>query len=128
MSEEATNETTLKPTPIQEWRQKRQFGEEVICPSGLTLRARRYSLLDLFSNDLVPQEMEHLLLELIQNPSPQAIFANFNKFSPIIDLTLGKAIIDPPLADEPDDTHLALSELTTMDKMSLFSWLNNIEV
>ena len=122
------NSTSIQPTPVQEWRRRQREGEAIIVPSGLEIRVRRYSLLDLFTNSLVPKELEDQLLEVIQNPNPAVILANFAKFSPLIDLTLGHAIIDPPLATEPDDDHLSLGELTTMDKMSLFNWVNSIKV
>jgi hypothetical protein len=105
------------------WRAGRT--ETLILPSGLTVTVRRVTLLDLASSGQVPMPLMGMVDRLInEGRAADLDMAQLPQFIGLIDATITLALIDPPVADAPDDEHLGINELPTMDKIAIFNWLN----
>ena len=109
---------------LQQWREQR--GEPVTLPTGLEVRVQQFNLLDVAMEGEIPAPLVTLVGELLEGKDVSVDVEDFQKIGPLLNQVAKKAIIDPPVADEPDDTHLGLSELTAMDKFFVFEKVNDI--
>lgn len=112
---------------LRAWRLSREA--ELELPSGLTVRVRRVSLQDLAAGGMIPAPLVDVVQRLIDDTrSGQMIQPNVKQLAelgPILNVVARAAVIEPALADTPDDEHLGLSELTIEDKADIFRWANS---
>ena len=96
-----------KAERLAAWRGPRT--EELTLPSGLTVTVRRVTLLDVVADGQLPKPLLGMVDEIQKAGKVQFAVSELAQYMPLIDATVGQAIVDPPLAAEPDDEHLALS-------------------
>lgn len=113
-----------EPTALAAWRAQR-LAEETL-PSGLPVALRRnVRLIDLavrgdIPAPLVPQ-VEQLINQAQRGPSPIEV-KDLARHAAVIDLVVRAVLHSPPVADEPDDTHIGIAELSFDDRLWIFNW------
>lgn len=108
-----------------EYRKQRLDGEALTLPSGLQVRVKKVSLLDLAFNGEIPQTLNPLTDDLLDRGREiKVTAADLVKYGEIVGLIAKACLIDPPVADESDETHIALKDMDADDKLELFQWAN----
>lgn len=108
---------------LAEWRAGQR--ETLVLPSGLSMTVRRVSLLDLAAAGQVPAPLMGMVERLIgEGQRSELELATLPQFVGLIDAVIMLAAVDPPLAAEPDEDHIGVHELPTLDKVAVFNWLN----
>jgi len=111
---------------LQAWRKKQQEGERVTLPSGLEVRVKRVGLLDLAAQGNVPAPLLGMVEKVLDSQTHKLVMADFPDYAALINSVVLAAVIDPPIADEADATHLAVDELPMGDRLALFNWANEV--
>ena len=100
----------------------RQGEEHTLPVSGLTVRLRRVSVLDLaIGMGEIPALLGPKIDQLSEN-SGQLTAANLAEFMPLINSFCRMCVIDPPITDEPSETTLGIDELPVEDKVDILGW------
>lgn len=106
------------------WRESRQAGEQFTLPSGLVMRLRRVSLMDLATQGEIPAPLVGLVESLLQRDSVELSLEEFGQYGRVTGLVAKAAAVDPPVADEADGEHLGVDELPMADRIAIFNWAN----
>lgn len=112
---------------LKAWRKQRE--EQVELPSGLEVRLRRVSLLDLVMGGEIPTPLLGLVDELTgkegEEQMPMSIdVAEFPKFSGVFNELVLKCVIDPPVKAKAGADALGIDEIPAEDKIFIFQWAN----
>ncbi len=110
---------------LRAWREKRRMGERYELPSGLVVQVRRVSLLDLAERGQIPAPLVGMVNKLLSPTSEALTVKNAPEFAEAINLVVKASVVDPPVADVPDDEHLGVTELPIGDRLALFNWANS---
>lgn len=102
---------------LKEWREKRQAGEEARLPSGLEVRLRRVSVLDLAQGGRIPQTLAPKVSELMRNPDRSMGLEELSELSEIVDLVAASCVVEPAELD-------VAKELPWADRMAIYMWAN----
>jgi hypothetical protein len=103
------------------WRAKRAAGITRTLPSGLRVRLRPVKLVDLIMLGEIPQTLD----ALVKRASSEGFgVQDVQQFTPLINAVVKACVIEPPIADVADETHLALSELDFDDRLNVFLFAN----
>jgi len=106
---------------LQEWRQR---GEWVTLPSGLEVRFVEVNLLDLAMQGAIPAPLMGLVNQIIEGGDIEVTVEDFAKMAPVINNLVKLGIVEPPVADAPDEEHLGVEELPALDRLFLFNYMN----
>ena len=106
---------------LQQWRER---GRTETLPSGLKVRYVEVSLLDLAIDGDIPAPLVGLVDQMISGDEVEVEIDDFARLAPMINGLIKRAVVDPPVADEPDDDHLGVEELPATDRLYLFRVLN----
>lgn len=109
---------------LSEWRAKRDAGEPYELPSGLVMRLRRVGLLDLAALGEIPAPLVGMVETLLQREEVELSLGDFAKYGEVAGMVVKAAAVDPPVADEADETHVGLGELAMTDRIAVFNWAN----
>lgn len=104
---------------LEEWRLKREQGEEAELPSGLTVTLRKVSALDLANQGKVPTTLQPQVDKFLlksQQQNQKASLNDLKDFIPVITLVCKACIIEPG--------NLDAEELPVEDRMAIFGWAN----
>jgi hypothetical protein len=109
---------------LTEWRN--QTTTEITLPSGLHVKAKtNVNLLDLALGGDIPND---LMAEVSRWIAPDGKLDveldQFAKMAPVLNGLVKAVFIDPPAADEPDETHIGVNELPATDRVWLLRWAN----
>jgi len=107
---------------LREWREKRK-GEKRVLPSGLVVMVRRCDLLDLAERGQIPAPLVAMANKLVTTGVLVTV-DNFQEYAAGVDLLASACIIDPPVAEEPDETHVGIHELPMKDRIAVYNWAN----
>jgi len=107
---------------LREWREKRK-GEKRVLPSGLVVTVRRCDLLDLAAQGQIPAPLMVMVGSLVTTGMIVSI-ENFNEYASVVNLLVRACVIDPPVAEEPDDEHVGINELPMKDRVAVYNWAN----
>lgn len=110
---------------LQKWREERCA--KVTLPSGLVvLYLKSVSLLDILMamDGDVPAPLAGVVNEIIAGKDVTIGVQDFAKMAPLVNGLVKVALVEPPVADEPSETHLEITELPATDRMFLFNLLN----
>jgi len=109
---------------LQEWRN--QATAEITLPSGLQVKARtNVDLLDLALGGDIPNDLLGEVSQWIGSDGKLDVeLDQFAKMAPVLNVLVKRVFIDPPAADEPDETHIGVNELKATDKIWLLRWAN----
>ncbi len=96
--------------------------EHTLPVSGLTVRLKRVSILDLaIGMGEIPAMLGPQIDRLSQNGG-QLTAANLAEFEPLINAFVRACVIDPPITDEPTEETLGIKELPIEDKVDILGW------
>lgn len=116
----------MPQTNVSEWRKKKSEGEWKELPSGLRVRIRRLSLLQMATAGTIPTSLigqVDTLLEKTVMPR-EAVTRQIGA----IDAHIMRAMIEPQIvaAGEPiPDGAVCIDEIDVDDKLAIFNWLNS---
>ena len=117
---------SAKKMTLTEWRGRPL--KELTLPSGLTVKLRDLTITDLAFMGKLPQSVLDLAAEAEAKGEKKidlkAALATLGDLRAMLDAVTEVCLIEPPLADEPDDMHIALRELSADDKMAIFNFVN----
>lgn len=105
---------------LNEWRARREQGEDAQLPSGLTVQLRQVSMLDLAAKGQIPPTLRPQIDALmgsggkLDKMSLEAV----NKFVGVVDLVVSACLAGPD--------GLTVDELTYQDKIAVFNWANEM--
>lgn len=111
---------------LADWRASRTHTMEL--PSGLEVKVKQVGLEDLLIGGHIPAP----LLSQVQQLTDSSVefnmdaegLAQLQSYAGAIDAVARACLVDPPVADEADDTHLAITELPFSDRLAVFKWAN----
>lgn len=109
---------------LRAWREKQEQGEQLELGSGLVVRARRVGLLDLVEQGQIDAPLLGMVDELLNRDNFRVPLEEFKDYAPVFNRIAEAVLVDPPVAQEADDEHLAVTELPVSDRMQLFRWAN----
>lgn len=102
---------------LEQWRARRQAGEDFTLPSGLDVRLKRVALLDLVQGGMIPTDLRAPVGDVLKRKADQGIdLGSLEKFGPVLDLVAGACLVGPEGLD--------VAELTAADKQAIFNWAN----
>lgn len=108
-----------------EYRKTRAAGETLTLPSGLEVRVKKVTLMDLALNGEIPQTLHPLTDELLTTGKEVQIHAaDLVKYGELVGAVVKACLLEPALADESDETHISLKDMEGDDKLELFRWAN----
>jgi hypothetical protein len=105
---------------INTWREKRS-GELYILPSGLTVKLKPVTLYDLAMQGDVPAPLTGAMDELM-NKDKRLTVQTLPEFGKVADLVVKAAMVEPAIAEDADESHITLNELSAMDKIQVYVW------
>lgn len=104
---------------LTEWRALQAGGEEATLPSGLSIRIKHVSLLDLALSGAIPQTLSAKVEQVMKGGQVRNISVKeFQEYAELINLVCAAAIVKPS-RDELD-----VAELPYLDRLSVFTWAN----
>ena len=101
---------------LDEWRALREGGEEATLPSGLEVRLRRVSVLDLAQSGKIPQTLRPKIEELIRDPNRKVSLDEFSEFAEVVNLVAAQCLAGPEGLD--------VDELPWADRQAIYLWAN----
>ncbi len=105
---------------LKNWREKRA-GEQYILPSGLVVRLKVVTLYDLAMQGDVPAPLTGAMNELMSKEKALTV-ETLPAFGKVAELVTRAALVEPAIADEADETHIRIDELSAMDKIQVYLW------
>lgn len=101
---------------LEEWRAKRQAGEQATLPSGLEVTLRKVNLLELAKRGGIPQTLQPLAEQALQGKRALTL-TELAEIDEMAGIVAGACIVAPADLDP--------SELDFTDKMAIFQWANS---
>lgn len=115
-----------QPLDLATWRARRQQGEEALLPSGLAVRLRRVSLLDLAEQGDIPAPLVGQVQRLLSGEEAGIDVARFREYAATVNLVVRAALVSPRVSDEAGPESIAVDELPIADRLAVFSWANRL--
>lgn len=106
---------------LQEWRRLQNEGEDADLPSGLTIKIKRVSMMDLAESGKIPQTIQpqfEKLMAMGNKVAEQMDLKTFTQFAGLITAVCDACIVDPD--------GLEAKELPYTDRLALFTWANEV--
>lgn len=101
---------------LAEWRAVREGGEEGVLPSGLAVRLRRVSVLDLAQSGRIPQTLTPKVNGLMKNPDRTMGLDELSELGEVVDLVAAACLVEP--------AGLTVAELPWADRLAIYLWAN----
>lgn len=101
---------------LEEWRSARAEGEEAELPSGLTVKLRKVSVMDLARLGKIPTTLQPQFDKFAKKQQAQMSLADLKEFAPMVELVCGACIVEP--------SDLDVAELPFTDQIAVFGWAN----
>lgn len=101
---------------LQEWREKRQRGEDATLPSGLIIQLRKVGMLDLAERGEIPATLTPRINELMKGgvASASVSLEQVNEFAELINIVARACVVGPDGLD--------VTELPYEDRLAIFQW------
>jgi len=106
---------------LKAWREQRAMGEAFTLPSGLDVKLKRVTLLDLVTQGKIPTTLSAQANEV--HTSGKLPLSRFSEFEPLINIVVAACIVEPTV--ELERTHsdrLFVSDLPIDDRLAIFTW------
>jgi hypothetical protein len=115
-----------KTVSMAEWRKGRAY--QMLISDGLAIRARRLTVIDLVNaGDLPADSIKGFDAFNERMNAGAATIDDVLEVLPLVNQVIKAIVVDPPIADLPDDEHLGIEEILVADRMALFNWANTGE-
>jgi len=126
MSDDLERLMQSQKAKLAQWRASRRHEETL--PSGLEVLLRDASMTDLLFTGKLPASM----LDMAQSAADRgntaidlkSLATNGKDFKLLIDELVLLCLVEPKIAETPDDEHIGLNELSGEDRMFIFNWVN----
>ncbi len=102
---------------LQEWRAQRAQGEQAVLPSGLEVRLRKVSMMDLAEQGQIPETLKPMLPELTKVAERGMTADDMTRMGALINVVVAAALVEP--------VGLEASELPFFDRQAIFAWAND---
>lgn len=109
---------------LQAWRKQRTAGEEMELPSGLVVKIKSISLMDLAVQGNVPTPLTGQVNMVMDRGLQNITVEKAREYEEAINLVVKAAIVDPPIGDAATDTMLDVHELPIIDRLAIFRACN----
>ena len=107
---------------LKAWRKQREDGEVFTTPSGLEVKLRRVSLLDLAEGGEIPTPLVGMVNKALDTRAHALTVGEVPEFAGTINHLVKAALVEPQVADEPSATHLGVDELPMKDRLAIYNW------
>lgn len=109
---------------LAQWRASRVH--DLSLPSGLTVTVRDASVMDLIIDGKLPQTLLSMIVDETKDQAQVdlSMFSGSNDYGALINGMVRICVVDPPVADVADETHLGIDELPGEDKLAIFNYAN----
>ena len=111
-------------TNLAAWRAGRI--SERTLPSGLDVKVKKVTLLDLAAQGSIPTPLLGAVQTLIDQASNtgslEVTLAGFEQHASVINLVFKASMVEPAVADEPSETHIGVNEAPITDRLDVFNW------
>jgi len=108
-------------TTLTAWRAART--QQLTLPSGLIVTVRKVDLADLLARGRIPTPLvDMVMVQLGAAETTRVTPEAFGDYVAMVNTVVAAALIDPPLAETPDATHLTIDELPLSDRLAIWNW------
>ena len=111
---------------IAKWREGQRH--EITLPSGLEVILRDVSMTDLLFTGKLPDSMMDIAQEAAESGKQDIDLKTLAKGGQDLKLLINELVllclVEPQIAEMPDEDHIGLDELNGDDKMFIFNWVN----
>jgi len=115
-----------KAENLAKWRSQKLH--EITLPSGLDVVLRDVTMTDLLFTGKLPESMLDMAQVAAENGRTdidlKALAKNGQDLKFLINELVLLCIVEPQIAETPDEAHIGLDELDGEDKMFIFNWAN----
>ncbi len=101
---------------LAEWRAKQLGGEDGVLPSGLDVKLKKASIVDLVTGGQIPQTLAVKLNGIMQGGEVKVDLTQMAEYAEMLDIVAGACIVEP--------VGLSMVELPFEDKLAIFNWAN----
>lgn len=110
---------------LKTWREQRAMGEAFTLPSGLDVKLKRVTLLDLVTQGKIPTTLSAQANEV--HTSGKLPLARFSEFEPLINIVVAACVVAPTLTLPRDGEAVTgegmpVDELPIDDRLAVFTW------
>lgn len=105
------------------WRAQRTQSHVLSC--GLTVIARKVQLMDLAARGEIPAPLYaqvEALMGMAEQGGGRVELSDFREHAAVINLVCMAAVVSPPIAVEPSETHVGIEEIPFVDRLAIFNW------
>lgn len=102
---------------LEEWRKQRQAGEDAELPSGLVVRLRKVSLMDLAEQGQIPQALVPKINELMRGKGGNSV-DEVKETAGLVNVVCRACIVAPE--------GLVVDELPYEDRLAIFTWASAV--
>jgi len=107
---------------LSEWRQRAAETHDLTLTSGLVVKVKRIELIDLVASGEIPETLDALVVKATTTGFG---VKDIKEFMPLVNTITAACLVEPAIADAPDDTHITLSEMSVQDRLDIFNWANS---
>jgi hypothetical protein len=108
------------------WREKQKSGEWFTTPSGLEVRVKRVSLMDLAVTGTVPTPIVAMANKVLEKGLEEVNINNMAEYAQVINAVVKAAVTEPQIGDTSNADTLGVEELTMLDRLAIFRYVNNV--
>ena len=105
---------------LNAWRKQQQTGQAMETPSGLVVKLRTVSLLDLALQGDIPAPLTAQVNHVLDKGVSGITVENAKELEGAINLLVKAAVAEPAITDEPDENTLGVHELPIVDRLAIF--------
>ncbi len=107
---------------LAEWRAAQSVTHVMVLTSGLKVRLRKVDIYTLVATGEIPESLDALVR---RSTTSGFGVSEVKEFMPLVNRVVALCLIEPPLAEEADETHITLDEIPILDRMDIFNWSNS---
>jgi len=106
---------------LKAWREQRAMGEAFTLPSGLDVKLKRVTLLDLVTQGKIPTTLSAQANEV--HTSGKLPLTRFAEFEPLINIVVAACIVEPtPELERMHSDNVFIPDLPIDDRLAVFTW------
>ena len=111
---------------LAQWRASQRH--ETTLPSGLMVVLRDVTMTDLLFTGKLPASMLDMAQSAVEQGKADIDLKSLAKNGQDLKLLINELVllclVEPKIAEQPDEDHIGIDELNGDDKMSIFNWAN----
>jgi len=107
-------------TSVETWGRSRT--QLMTLPSGNVARLRKVHVLDLAEQGQIPAPLAGMVAALTSAGRVTLRPEQFKDYVALINQVVKAAFVEPAVADEADEAHLAVGDVEMNDRLEVFNW------